>query len=275
MYNHGILERDYITNKVYPSNYISREECFCMIYRIVVDYLNKDLKLSNKIINYKDCREVSTVYYAITDALISNDLISGDSGNIKPKDFITRAEMAVLIDNLIKKLDLKFDPIGVIVPTPKPTLIYSFSDYEIDLITNVAMHEVSCMECDNLSIDITYSDGSTKHYTDVSILYKYHARTVVNQFLSTDPYFPDTIAGCISRCWLSSLTNQYMYSRNATWYKCRQCVIESLNTDFYFPSKVFGATQDPNFYPSSYFKFATIRWKTPWNHGTYYYYQQR
>lgn len=157
--------------------------------------------------------------------------------------------------------------------TSSSNITNKYTDYEIDLITNVVMHEVGALS-GNISIYITYANGTTYDYSGTNIIHKIHAQVLLNQYNSS--IFPESLSTCISWYWASYLTNQYYYNRNnSTWQTCRADVIETINNDFIIPSNVFAATCDPYFasYYPGYSLYAAVYWNTDWYSGTFYYYQ--
>lgn len=148
---------------------------------------------------------------------------------------------------------------------------YSFTEEEIDMITNVVMHEVGGV-CGYVSI--TYSNGETFTYNDGCMLHKIHTMVLINQFNSS--LFPDSISKCIRQCWMRGLENTGYYSRNnSTWQHCREDVVDVLENGFTIPDGVFAATCDA-YFANSYSGFslyATVYWNTGWYSGVFYYYQ--
>lgn len=86
------------TNNFYPDEYISREDMFVILKR-AIDISGTTLDNNN--INAKSFADYNTVSDYAKDAvdnLISAKVITGDNKKINPKNFATRAEVAVLLN---------------------------------------------------------------------------------------------------------------------------------------------------------------------------------
>ena len=150
---------------------------------------------------------------------------------------------------------------------------FKYSDSEVNMITNVVMHEVGGIYGKGVYVKIIYPNGTVESYTSTNLLHCLHAQVLANQ-LNSDVY-PDTLKDCIRLYWMPGLENENYYSkRNATWQDCREDVIATLSEDPAIPDNVFGATCDPYFasrYPG-WKLYATVYWNTGWVSGTFYYY---
>jgi len=93
-------------NNFYPRNAITREEIMYMVFRGLENagvHLNPDTSVLDK---YTDSANISEQYRIAVAALINEDIVSGTSATtIDPKATITRAQMAVLLDNVYDELD--------------------------------------------------------------------------------------------------------------------------------------------------------------------------
>ena len=155
---------------------------------------------------------------------------------------------------------------------PEQTFSYGLSEEQIDMITNVVMHEVGGLS--GINITLVYANGTTIDYSGTNFIHKVHARVLLNQYNSS--LFPSSLSKCISYYWASYLANSNYYSHNnETWKTCRQDVLEELSSGPIIPNNVFGATCDPYFasYYPGYSLYATIYWNTGWYSGVFYYYQ--
>lgn len=84
-------------DKLNPNNSITREEAFVVIARAL--NLGKSDKSPN---GFNDLGSISEWAKGEVFALINNGYIQGANGKVNPKGFITRAEFAQLMDNIIK-----------------------------------------------------------------------------------------------------------------------------------------------------------------------------
>ena len=149
-----------------------------------------------------------------------------------------------------------------------------FTEEEIDMITNVVMHEVGGIYDSNSFITITYANGISETYYGTCILHKIHAQVLINQYYSS--LFPSSLSKCISLYWDPALTNTNYYSKNnEIWKHCREDVIDVIINGSFIPNNVYGATCDSYFAQTfpGYFLYATVFWSTDWYSGTFYYYQ--
>jgi hypothetical protein len=88
-------------NKFRPRDYITREEAFTMVYEALTakgwEFDTSDAVLNN----YADSYEISSSQYKTAiSALLNNKLITGTDTGIAPSATITRAQMAVLLNNI-------------------------------------------------------------------------------------------------------------------------------------------------------------------------------
>ena len=147
----------------------------------------------------------------------------------------------------------------------------AYTDTDIDIITNVVMHEVGGI---NGYVCITYADGRSEEYNDGCMLHKIHARVLINQ--QNSDLFPDSLSACVRQCWMPGLEYTGYYSRsNETWCHCREDVEGAIAEDIYVPGNVYAATCDPYFctwYPG-WSLYAVVYWNTGWFSGVFYYYQ--
>lgn len=151
--------------------------------------------------------------------------------------------------------------------------LYNFTDDEIDMITNVVMHEVGPLYS-NSTIIISYPDGTSETYENSCIIHRLHAQVLINQFNSS--IFPNTLSSCIKNYWATYLANPNYYNHNnETWQHCREDVLYVMQYGTTMPNNVFGATQDPYFadHYTMYSRYAKVSWSTRWTSGTFYYYQ--
>ena len=85
-------------DKLNPNNPITREEAFVVISRA----LNLE-SISRKPTGFTDLVDISTWAKESVYALINNGYIKGSNGKINPKGYITRAEFAQVMNNIIEK----------------------------------------------------------------------------------------------------------------------------------------------------------------------------
>ncbi len=83
-------------NKLNPEKNITREEAFTILARAFLMENNHGDKLNT----FQDGNEVSSWAIDAINALISNGYISGSEGKINPRETITRAEFAKVMENL-------------------------------------------------------------------------------------------------------------------------------------------------------------------------------
>lgn len=94
-YQMGILMGS--NGMLYPNRHITREEAFVMVARAI----KADMLPSNKMA-FADESKIASWAAPSLHALATAGYIKGSSGGINPKGHITRAEMAQLMDNLVK-----------------------------------------------------------------------------------------------------------------------------------------------------------------------------
>ena len=94
----GTFEKSSIGDKLYPDNNIIREEAFVVLVRA--------LKLSganeNNLDMFSDSNNISDWAKESVSSLVAAGYIAGSNGQINPKQNITRAEFAQIMDNLVK-----------------------------------------------------------------------------------------------------------------------------------------------------------------------------
>lgn len=88
-------------NNFNPHGYITRQDAFTVIYRLI-EYLEKADDASQALSSFKDGTEVSSYAQKAISFLAGKGIVQGSNGYLKPLDNITRAEMAVLLDRLVK-----------------------------------------------------------------------------------------------------------------------------------------------------------------------------
>ncbi len=96
--------------KLNPEANITYEECFtvisrifCLPYRDPYDQKNLDIVDDTVLDTYSDASSIAQWARKYTALVVGNGYWNGYEGKLKPHDqFITRAEFAVLMDNLIK-----------------------------------------------------------------------------------------------------------------------------------------------------------------------------
>ena len=99
----GLIELDENYN-LRPNEYATREEVFVILAKLFKLKYNGDSTeiLSSK---FKDYSKISGVNYPYVAALINENYISGYEDNtLKPKSFITRAELIALIDKIVEEV---------------------------------------------------------------------------------------------------------------------------------------------------------------------------
>lgn len=63
---------------------------------------------------------------------------------------------------------------------PAANVSWGFTEEEIDMITNVVMHEVGGFYNTNITITVTYADGRTEIYSSSNLILQYHAQVLIN-----------------------------------------------------------------------------------------------
>lgn len=189
---------------------------------------------------------------------------------IETETIVTETEIIVTPEDLI----IAFEEETEAIVNDTSSLLYNFTDDEIDMITNVVMHEVGPLYGAGSTITISYPDGTSEVYENSCIIHRLHAQVLINQFNS--PIFPETLASCIKNYWATYLANPNHYNyNNETWQHCREDVLYVMQYGTTMPNNVFGATQDPYFadHYTMYSRYAKVSWSTRWTSGTFYYYQ--
>jgi hypothetical protein len=94
-------------NKFRPKDYITREEAFTMVYNALVA-TGHQFDTSDKVLsNYSDAAQISSDQYKTAiSALLNSNLISGTTTGIEPTSTITRAQMAVLLNNIYNNITI-------------------------------------------------------------------------------------------------------------------------------------------------------------------------
>ncbi len=84
--------------KLNPNEAITRQECFVVLARAF-----KLQEMTTINIMFSDENEISEWAKGAVYALVNSEVIQGSNGRINPKDYITRAEVAQIFDNLIEQ----------------------------------------------------------------------------------------------------------------------------------------------------------------------------
>ncbi|MBE6966259.1 MAG: hypothetical protein E7441_09545, partial [Ruminococcaceae bacterium] len=85
-------------NKFAPRNTITRQDMMVIVYR-AVQKLGVELKSAD--VDYEDFADVADYAQDAVKALISSGIVNGKNGKIAPKDYTTRAEVAVLLKRML------------------------------------------------------------------------------------------------------------------------------------------------------------------------------
>ena len=94
----GIMLGD--ANYVRPDDYITREEAFVMFGRVY------NFKGESGTIEFADKNDISDWAIEIICGMVKNGIINGSGDNkIHPKDYITRAEVITLLNNIEEKVE--------------------------------------------------------------------------------------------------------------------------------------------------------------------------
>jgi hypothetical protein len=109
-YENGIIS-GYGNGKFGPMDKITREQAMTMIARAMkITGLKSELKdseISSLLANYADGAAASTYTKTSIAACLKTSVITGRNGStIAPRDYITRAEVAVIVQRLLKKSNL-------------------------------------------------------------------------------------------------------------------------------------------------------------------------
>ena len=89
-----------------PTEKITREDAFCIIERAISYYGIETNSGQNNLSKFTDSSEISEYAKSAISKLIELNIIEGNNGRINPKNNITRAEMAVIVDKVISLLNL-------------------------------------------------------------------------------------------------------------------------------------------------------------------------
>ncbi|MNJ56002.1 Cellulosome-anchoring protein precursor [compost metagenome] len=99
VYKEGIA-KGYADGTLKPEQEITREEAFAILYRIVKDQLNTSDHSSKQ---FADNEQLSDWAKEAVTALIDAHMLNGyPDGTIKPKNSITRAEIAIILSRLLE-----------------------------------------------------------------------------------------------------------------------------------------------------------------------------
>ena len=90
--NRGIMTG--FDGKIRPEDNITREEAGAMIYKLL--RMTENEEVSQEFYDEKDISDWAKVYM---NSLVNEGYFTGDSGYLRPKDSITRAEAVTLLDN--------------------------------------------------------------------------------------------------------------------------------------------------------------------------------
>ncbi len=82
-------------NEVRPKDYISREEAATMIARAF------NMTSDSNSLSYKDSSKISEWAIPSVSALTQESVITGNNGEFRPKDNITRAEVVTILNNIL------------------------------------------------------------------------------------------------------------------------------------------------------------------------------
>lgn len=93
-------------NNFFPKNNITREEVMAMVYK-ALEYKGVSMNTDTSILNsYVDASQIAPEYREAVAGLLSIKAVNGTSDNtIDPKASITRAQMAVLMNNFYGKIE--------------------------------------------------------------------------------------------------------------------------------------------------------------------------
>ena len=85
-------------NKYAPKNTITRQDMMLIVYRTLTKL---GVEFESADVDYEDFSEVSDYAKDAVKALITNGFVNGKSDKIAPKDYTTRAEVAVLLKRIL------------------------------------------------------------------------------------------------------------------------------------------------------------------------------
>ena len=104
-YAYGIIT-GYDAKSFRPGNFITREQAMTMIAR-AMKITELKFETSSDLASFKDVSEISPYALDSVTACVSSGLVNGrDGDHIAPKAGITRAEIAVIVQRLLKKSSL-------------------------------------------------------------------------------------------------------------------------------------------------------------------------
>lgn len=125
-------------NKLNPQTSITREEAFSVLARA----FNIPKTTSDSLTNFVDQGDISSWARDEVAALVSEGYVSGSDGRINPKKNISRAEFAVIMDNLVK------------------TYISSGTQYTSDYTGNVIINKANVsLKGSTITGDLIIGDG--------------------------------------------------------------------------------------------------------------------
>lgn len=117
-----VLENNhYAIDDFYIKDYITREECFFTVYNFLIDSFNYSTgkpETSGNLFRFADDSHISQKYKSAVYALVQSDYIS-ESDRLYPESAINKAELAVLLNQIILRYSNKFSKINVIIPFEK------------------------------------------------------------------------------------------------------------------------------------------------------------
>ena len=107
---YGIIS-GYGNGKFGPNDKITREQAMTMIARAMkltkLELGLTDDEMSELLLGYADAKDVANYAKASIGACIKTGIVSGRSGKeLAPKEYITRAEVATIVQKLLKKAEL-------------------------------------------------------------------------------------------------------------------------------------------------------------------------
>ena len=129
-----------------PGNNITREEVFAVLARA--------FKLSDGnfsvLDDFSDNGSVSTWARGTTSALVENGYVNGSDGKLNPKAYITRAEFAQIMYNMVKTY---IDEPQVLSGEYKGNVIIRISDVTVSKNAKISGTLIICEDCKNIVIE--------------------------------------------------------------------------------------------------------------------------
>ncbi len=99
-YQNGIVS-GISADSFYPYNNMTRQDMAVVIYNV----LSKKAEVSGSVEHFVDSNEIAEYAKSAVGALSANNIISGfEDGTFRPREFATRAQVAVMLANVIKFL---------------------------------------------------------------------------------------------------------------------------------------------------------------------------